>query len=233
MGKISSVLKAFRDNTTKDFLRFLLMKQHQFFWWKRVYIKGWYWKQIITAQATSVGKGLRVGPDECLIWKFGDGQIKIGNDVTFYTPISITASSHLFPKATVEIGDRTRIGRNTAIRAAKSVKIGMDCLIADFVRIYDYNGHQLKPGSYDDIKTLRNRSGVPPEEVGEILIGNNVWIGDNAFIQRGVTIGDGSIVAANSVVIKNVPENVVVFGSPARVILWLDKKEQDNGNKDS
>ena len=92
------------------------------------------------------------------------------------------------------------------------------------MRIYDYNGHSLAPGSYDQPETLRNRNKTPEDEVGEIYIGDNVWIGENAFIQRGVSVGNGSIIAANSVVIKDVPENVVVFGSPARVILWLDKK---------
>ena len=67
--------------------------------------------------------------------------------------------------------------------------------------------------------------------MSEIHIGNNVWIGENAFIQRGVTINEGSVVSANSVVIKDVPENAVVFGIPARVILWLETSEKSKEKK--
>ena len=53
---------------------------------------------------------------------------------------------------------------------------------------------------------------------GPVIIGNNVWIGDKATILGGVTIGDGAVIAANSVVTKDVPAYSVVGGNPARVI---------------
>lgn len=227
LNKLETVLFEYRHRNLKDFLRFLLFKQYE----KGTYfvnsLKSWYHKQLFIEQVTEVGKGLKMGSERNII-KRGDGaDIIIGNEVTIYSPIHITATTHIYPQSYVKIGNRTRIGVDCAIRAAKGIEIGKDCLLARRVRIYDYNGHPLSPGSYDDIGTLRNRSATPPNEVSEILIGNNVWIGENAFIQRGVTIGTGSIVGANSVVIKDVPANTVVFGIPARVILWLDKPDEN------
>lgn len=224
MARIGNLINAYHDNDLKDFMRFLVFKQHRFAKHRFQSVMSWYNKQIFLAQITSAGSGLMIGSNETTIHRFGTGRIIIGEDVMIYTPIMITSSDHIFPEPVVQIGDRTHIGRNSAIRAAKRVSIGNDCLISSYVRIYDYNGHPLAPVSPGLSKALRNRSKTPIDEVGEISIGDNVWIGENAFIQRGVTIGNGAIVAANSVVVKDVPENVVVFGSPARVILWLDKK---------
>ena len=53
---------------------------------------------------------------------------------------------------------------------------------------------------------------------GPVIIGNNVWIGDKATILGGVTIGDGAVIAANSVVTKDVPAYSVVGGNPAKII---------------
>ena len=53
---------------------------------------------------------------------------------------------------------------------------------------------------------------------GEIIIGNNVWIGMNCVIMRGVTIGENAVIGANSVVTKNIPANVIAAGSPCKVI---------------
>ena len=210
-------------------IRFLLFKEHETRKSILDKIMSFYRKQLFLEQVTKVGPGFKIGPRENKIVRGEGAQIIIGNNVTIYSPVEITATTHIYSKSYVKIGDRTRIGRYCAIRAAKGIEIGKDCLLANYVRMYDYNGHPLSPGSYNDIKTLRNRSASPPNEVSEIRIGSNVWIGENTFIQRGVTIGDGSIVSANSVVTKDVPEHTVVFGIPARVILWLDKLEGNEG----
>ena len=58
-----------------------------------------------------------------------------------------------------------------------------------------------------------------------IRIGKNVWIGSNATILAGVTVGDGAIVAAGAVVARDVPENTIVGGVPAKIIRHLREEE--------
>lgn len=225
MSKFSTIFEEYRRRDMRAFLRLLLFKEYQYRDTVLSGIKRWYEKQLILEQVSRTGKNLDIviGPKKSYIFRAGNAKINIGDDVKIYSPIEITASTHIFPDCVVEIGDRTHIGPYSAIRAAKGVTIGRDCLLASYVKLFDYNGHPIRPGSYDNMETLRNRSRTPPEEVAEIRVGDNVWIGENSIIQRGVTIGQGSVVSANSVVIKDVPENTVVFGSPARAILWLDK----------
>ena len=65
-----------------------------------------------------------------------------------------------------------------------------------------------------------------PREVTPVRIANNVCLGDHATVLKGVSIGDNSIVAARSVVVHNVPANVVVAGNPARIVKQLDADQK-------
>ncbi len=225
MSKLATIFAEYRRRDMKSFFRFLLFKEHQYREAVWDGFRSWYERQLMMEQVSRTGKHLEliVGPKKSYIFRGGNAIINIGDDVKIYSPIEISASTHIFPDCTVDIGERTHIGPYSAIRAAKRVTIGRDCLLASYVRIFDYNGHPLRPGTYENPETLRNRSATPPDEVAEIHVRDNVWIGENSVIQRGVTVGQGSVVSANSVVIKDVPEHTVVFGNPARVILWLDK----------
>lgn len=179
--------------------------------------KAKYYKLLLEAYCESVGTNLVVeGRPELS----GSGKILIGDDVKIRGSIRIVATTHIFGECAVIIGDRTHIGRHSEIRSARSVKIGHDCLIARYVRIFDYNGHPMNPEMR--LKYLP----CPKQEVTPIEIGNNVWIGENAIIAPGVSIGENSIVAANSLVTKHVPPNTLVVGVPARVTYWLDKMKK-------
>lgn len=110
--------------------------------------------------------------------------------------------------AKVKIGKNTTIGFHNFIFASKSITIGDDCLIAPFVYIVDSN-HQIK----------RNfKINQQPNEVASVNIGNDVWIASNVTILKGVNIGDGAVIAANSVVNKDVPQFKIFGGSPAKEI---------------
>lgn len=109
----------------------------------------------------------------------------------------------------LSIGKNTFININCFIQASGGVVIGNDILIAPNVSIYSEN-HVFR-----DIHRKINQQGY---ERKKVIIGNNVWVGANAIILPGVNIGDGSVIAAGSVVTKSFPRNSIVGGVPAKII---------------
>jgi acetyltransferase-like isoleucine patch superfamily enzyme len=109
----------------------------------------------------------------------------------------------------VSIGAKTVLGQECTISAYQHVSIGRECVIADRVMFIDFDH-----GVVDVDRPIRLQ-GIYKRDV---RVGNNVWIGYGACVLRGVTIGDNAIVGTNSVVTKDVPDNAVVGGVPARVI---------------
>ncbi len=121
--------------------------------------------------------------------------------------IGLGSALSLEENATLELGSSTYICAGATIRVAHKVSIGDQCAISWNVTIMDSDFHEY---------TLED--GTVPLKTKEVVIGNNVWIGNNVLILKGVTIGDNAIVAAGSVVTKNVPEGTVVAGNPAKII---------------
>lgn len=106
----------------------------------------------------------------------------------------------------IHVGDNFHADYNCTMLDVAEIRIGHNCLIGPDVGIYTA-GHRLQPEG----RTL-DGYGLP------ITIGNDVWIGGHSTILSGVTIGDGSVVAAGSVVIKDVPPQTLVGGNPANII---------------
>lgn len=110
----------------------------------------------------------------------------------------------------ITIGDYVLISPGTRISARESIRIGDSVMMANGVYITDSDWH----GLYD-----RTR---PAAAATPVVIGDNAWLGDRCTVLKGVTIGENSVVAANAVVTGDVPPNVIVAGSPARVVKALD-----------
>ena len=115
----------------------------------------------------------------------------------------------------------SKIGEGSIIYSVNKVVIGKDTAIASGVTIVDNNFHPINP---EDRRFMRHtphnsqeRSPVYSSSA-PIFIGQNVLIGSNSRICKGVTIGDNAIVGACAVVTKDVPANSIVVGNPARVV---------------
>ena len=121
----------------------------------------------------------------------------------------------LFPPIYADFGKNITIGKNVFINSGccfqdqGGIRIGDGCFI----------GHQVVFATIDHDLDPKRRA---ENHVAPIVLGKNVWVGSHATILKGVTIGDGSVVAAGAVVTKDVPPMTVVGGVPARVIRKIE-----------
>lgn len=153
----------------------------------------------------SLGKWVRV----CgRVRVHNEGAIFVGDRVRF---LAETAKSELvtWGKGEIKIGEGTTINYATSISAAGRVVIGEDCLIGTYVNIMDCTFHNMKDRSWS-------------LEATPITIEDRVWLGNRSVIMPGVTIGHDAIVAACSLVTRDVPPNTMVVGVPARVVKQLN-----------
>ena len=163
----------------------------------------------------AVGKNCRI-EKPCFLQGEGLRNIIIGNSVWIQRHTVIGCWTEYRGQQfspSITIGNDCRIGAYNHISACNRIKIGDGLLTGRYVIIND-NSH----GSLS-----MEEAHIPPAQrelksKGEIVIGDNVWIGDKAAILSGVHIGNNVIIAANAVVTKDVPDNCVVGGVPAVII---------------
>ncbi|MBM6653398.1 acyltransferase [Faecalitalea cylindroides] len=126
----------------------------------------------------------------------------------------------------IKIGNNTTIRGDTVIGAEESIEIGDYVIISNRVTIYDNNNHPTSPilrkkmidsGFYSELWNWNHSAHSP------IIIKDNVWIGEKSTILKGVTIGEGAIVASNSVVTKDVDEYTIVAGNPAKFVKYVER----------
>lgn len=150
----------------------------------------------------------------------GQGTVKLGKGVKFgYRPASRLGSGEVHIQARtgtshIAIGEGTHINNNSSFIIVDSLVIGSGCLIGDRVSIIDSDFHDSDP-------VLRH---VSEGKSKPVRLGDNVWIGSNSTILKGVSIGDNTVVGAMSLVTKSLPPNCIAGGNPAKVIKYFDNQ---------
>lgn len=167
----------------------------------------------VAATLKSCGKNYYFGRFQNLV---GAQYVSVGDDADLREGIVLTVWDNLNGKKFtpfVKLDNNVHVSDFCHISIINGLEIGSGCGIGRWVTISDNaHGHI----SYEDMqKPLFSREITTK---GPIKIGKNVWVGDKATILSGVSIGDGAIIAANSVVTKDVPPYCVAAGAPARVI---------------
>ena len=121
-------------------------------------------------------------------------------------PFTVYAGSYIrvISSGSLIIKGNGFLNENCQITCGDRIEIGEGCFIGRDVIIRSYDAHQIRKEGY--------------QVVAPIIIGNHVWIGQRAMILKGVTIGDGAVIAAGAVVTKDVPAHTIVAGVPAKVV---------------
>ena len=162
----------------------------------------------------AIGKGTTICPP--LTDLRGGEYISIGEYCTIGNDVELTAWDHYKGQTftpEIRIGNGCTIRKGSHITDINKIIIGDNLLTGPYVLITD-NSHGCSCLDELDIRP-HNR---PLYSRGAVIIGNNVWIGEKASIMPGVHIGDGAIIAANSVVTHDVPAYSIAAGCPAKVI---------------
>ena len=117
----------------------------------------------------------------------------------------------------VSIGAKTVMGQECTISAFQHVSIGRECIVADRVMLIDFDHGVVEVERPIRLQGIYKR---------DVCVGSNVWMGYGSCVLRGVSVGHNSVVGTNAVVTKDVPENAVVGGVPARILRMREAPER-------
>ena len=175
------------------------------------------WCQLAIPANIKAGQGTRVDSAGSFRYFRATGRIglRTGTNVTLWR-------TSLAPEigATIEIGDDSYLA-NASLACSERITIGRRVMIAGGVTIVDSDFHPLTPAArmFDTIaiSPAGDRTRRPAIRVKPVTIEDDVWIGYNATILKGVTVGAGAVIAPGAVVTSDVPPGVLVEGNPARI----------------
>ncbi|MCX7846435.1 MAG: acyltransferase [bacterium] len=188
----------------------------------------WCGRHWLTAHGVAVGPGL-VLYGLPIVSRCPGSRIVLGHRVALcssprYNPVGVNHPvilRTLTPESEIIIGDDTGLS-GAAICAAISVRIGAQCLLGANVTVTDCDFHPVAAPGRRFINDIRAVPSAP------VIIEQNVWIGMNTIVLKGVQIGAHSVIAAGSVVTSSIPSSCIAAGVPARVVRELRPDERDN-----
>ena len=163
---------------------------------------------LFQSRCQTVGRNLRLmGP---MPFVTGPVTLELGNDVAFGGKVSILSGGPVSRPRFV-MKDRSTIGWGTVVSVGREVIIEEDVIVSYDCRISDTDGHPK------DAELRANH--IPPElnDTRPVRICRYAWIGNGAHIMKGVTVGEGAVIGANSVVITDIPAYSLALGNPAEV----------------
>jgi acetyltransferase-like isoleucine patch superfamily enzyme len=164
---------------------------------------------LFQARCASFGKGVML---EGLPFVSGHARIHVGNRVRLGGKVCIFSGA-AYDEPRLVLGDRCIVGWNTYISVSREVIIEEDAIISYDCRIADTDGHPRDA----DLRAARQ----PPaaSEIRPVRICKKAFVGNGCHVMKGVTIGEGAVIGANSVVISNIPPYCLAMGNPAEVFI--------------
>ncbi len=185
-------------------------------------IRTFYWKPVFVMQLRNkprrmhfegIGVPFRLGPLD----------ITIGDDCRIAARIALIGRAVSKKTPQLIIGNNVGIGWRSGIYVGTKIVIGDNVRIAGEGKLSGYAGHPL------DAKARAEGKPDIDEQAKDIILEDDVWLGTGVIVNGGVSIGKGTIVAAGSVVTKDLPPGVLAGGVPARVIRKLEPEEKKDG----
>jgi acetyltransferase-like isoleucine patch superfamily enzyme len=175
----------------------------------RAFLTVFYRNPLFQGRCDSFGRRVTM---EGLPFVVGPVSIHVGDDVVLGGNLAILSGWVCEEAPRLVLKDRAGVGWNTIISLNREVIIEEDAIVSYDCRISDTDGHRKEA----DLRA----AGVSPDpkDVHPVRICRSAWIGNGTHIMKGVTIGEGAIVAANSVVVTNIPPYSLALGNPAEVL---------------
>lgn len=173
-------------------------------------LRCWWWRVELGRQPSFFGTcQLRRHPTASI--KIGDHatfrSVKIANPLIQAGPCALSASKN----AQILIGDHCGFS-GTSLIAQQHIQLGHRVLCGANVVLCDGDHHPLN---------AKHRAEGALGKSAPIVIGDDVWLGMNVVVLKGVTIGDGAVIAANSLVNSDIPAGAIAAGVPAKVVAWV------------
>lgn len=174
-----------------------------------------WWTPLFLSQVETPAPGLRL--DGGMPQVLGPLRLRIGRDCRINGRTTFAARPSTRPAPLLEIGDNVGISWLTSISVGTRVVLGDNVRVAQRCFLAGYPGHPLDAAD--------RAAGLPctAAQIGDIVLERDVWLGTGVMVMPGVTIGRGTIVAAGSVVTRDLPPFVVAAGMPARPIRELPR----------
>jgi len=178
-----------------------------------------WWTPLLKGRLKSCGHNLYLYGG--LPYISGPVHIEVGNNCRVSGHTTFSGRSNSLQSIQLFIGNNVDIGWMTSIAVGRTVYIGDNVRIAGRNLLAGYPGHPL------DAKARAKGLPETDDQVGDIVLEDDVWLATGVTVTAGVRIGQGTIVAAGSVVTRDLPPMVLAGGVPAKVIRHLDNSEDD------